>query len=155
MLGTLRQLILVQLLAGSAAILFSVLEGTRARPVLMSGGGKSVSKTKEPIIEPESLAVQTVQSEVEVLGDGDTAGPRLDEQRFDEQHYLTMYNPTQEVQTGGVRVQYQPTLSLFEFLLTERAAGSSNEEEKGPLDLQVESKVAGLRLLQAEGSWAS
>jgi len=151
----LRLLMLVQLLAGSAAMLVSALEGTRARPVLMSEGGKSVAKTKGPIIEPESLeAVRAVLSEVEVLGDEDAAGPRFDEQRFDEQrfdeHYLTLYNPTQKVQTDSVRVQYQPTLSLFEFLLTERAAGSSNEEEKGPLDLQVEEKVAGLRLLQAE-----
>lgn len=142
---------LVQLLAGSAAMLVPALEATRARTVLMSGGGESVAKTKGPIIEPETLeAVKAAVSEVEVLADEDAAPKRFNEQRFDEQHYLTLYNPTQAVQTDSVRVQYQPTLSLFEFLLTERAATASAEEEKSPLDVQVEEKVAGLRLLQAE-----
>ena len=137
---------LVQLLAGSAAMLVPALEATRARPVLMSEGGESVAKTKGPIIEPETLeAVKAAVSEVEVLA-GEDAAPK----RFDEQHYLTLYNPGTAVQTDSVRVQYQPTLSLFEFLLTERAATASAEEEKSPLDAQVEEKVAGLRLLQAE-----
>ena len=142
---------LVQLLAGSAAMLVPALEATRVRPVLMSEGGESVAKTKGPIIEPETLeAVKAAVSEVEVLADEEAAPKRFNEQRFDEQHYLTLYNPTQAVQTDSVRVQYQPTLSLFEFLLTERAATASAEEEKSPLDAQVEEKVAGLRLLQAE-----
>jgi len=144
-------MMLVQLLAGSAAMLVPALEATRVRPVLMSEGGESVAKTKGPIIEPETLeAVKAVVSEVEVLAGEDAAPKRFNEQRFDEQHYLTLYNPTQAVQTDSVRVQYQPTLSLFEFLLTERAATASAEEEKSPLDAQVEEKVAGLRLLQAE-----
>ena len=142
---------LVQLLAGSAAMLVPALEATRARPVLMSEGGESVAKTKGPIIEPETLeAVKAAVSEVEVLAGEDAAPKRFNEQRFDEQHYLTLYNPGTAVQTDSVRVQYQPTLSLFDFLLTERAATASAEEEKSPLDAQVEEKVAGLRLLQAE-----
>ena len=125
---------LVQLLAGSAAMLVPALEATRARPVLMSAGGESVAKTKGPIIEPETLeAVKAVVSEVEVLAGEDAAPKRFNEQRFDEQHYLTLYNPGTAVQTDSVRVQYQPTLSLFEFLLTERAATASAEEEKSPL----------------------
>ena len=80
---------LVQLLAGSAAMLVPALEATRARTVLMSGGGESVAKTKGPIIEPETLeAVKAAVSEVEVLADEDAAPKRFNEQRFDEQHYL-------------------------------------------------------------------
>ena len=141
-------------------MLVPALEATRARPVLMSQGrqrnGDSVAKTKVPRIDPETLeAVKAMVSEVEVLADEDLvpladedlAPKRFAEQRFDEQHYLTLYNPAQAVQTDSVRVQYQPTLSLYDFLLTERA---TTEEEKSPLDAQVEEKVAGLGLLQAE-----
>ena len=133
-------------------MLVPALDATRARPVLMSQGrqrnGDSVAKTKVPRIDPETLeAVKAMVSEVEVLADEDLAPKRFAEQRFDEQHYLTLYNPAQAVQTDSVRVQYQPTLSLYDFLLTERATA---EEEKSPLDAQVEEKVAGLGLLQAE-----
>ena len=153
-------MMLMPFLAGSAAMLVPALDATRARPVLMSQGrqrnGDSVAKTKVPRIDPETLeAVKAMVSEVEVLADEDLvpladedlASKRFAEQRFDEQHYLTLYNPAQAVQTDSVRVQYQPTLSLYDFLLTERAA---TEEEKSPLDAQVEEKVAGLGLLQAE-----
>ena len=145
-------MMLMPFLAGSAAMLVPALEATRARPVLMSQGrqrnGDSVAKTKVPRIDPETLeAVKAMVSEVEVLADEDLAPKRFAEQRFDEQHYLTLYNPAQAVQTDSVRVQYQPTLSLYDFLLTERA---TTEEEKSPLDAQVEEKVAGLGLLQAE-----
>ena len=145
-------MMLMPFLAGSAAMLVPALEATRARPVLMSQGrqrnGDSVAKTKVPRIDPETLeAVKAAVSEVEVLADEDLAPKRFAEQRFDEQHYLTLYNPAQAVQTDSVRVQYQPTLSLYDFLLTERA---TTEEEKSPLDAQVEEKVAGLGLLQAE-----
>ena len=145
-------MMLMPFLAGSAAMLVPALEATRARPVLMSQGlqrnGDNVAKTKVPRIDPETLeAVKAMVSEVEVLADEDLASKRFAEQRFDEQHYLTLYNPAQAVQTDSVRVQYQPTLSLYDFLLTERA---TTEEEKSPLDAQVEEKVAGLGLLQAE-----
>ena len=153
-------MMLMPFLAGSAAMLVPALDATRARPVLMSQGrqrnGDSVAKTKVPRIDPETLeAVKAMVSEVEVLADEDLvpladedlAPKRFAEQRFDEQHYLTLYNPAQAVQTDSVRVQYQPTLSLYDFLLTERA---TTEEEKSPLDAQVEEKVAGLGLLQAE-----
>ena len=145
-------MMLMPFLAGSAAMLVPALDATRARPVLMSQGrqrnGDSVAKTKVPRIDPETLeAVKAMVSEVEVLADEDLAPKRFAEQRFDEQHYLTLYNPAQAVQTDSVRVQYQPTLSLYDFLLTKRA---TTEEEKSPLDAQVEEKVAGLGLLQAE-----
>ena len=76
------------------------------------------------------------------------------------QNMLNLYHPgfTQELQTGSgaptqgdlVRVRYHPTLSLFEFLLTEREEVASGGGEKGPLDKQVAQKVAALRQLQAE-----
>ncbi len=80
--------------------------------------------------------------EVEVLADNEPAPASTSS--FDEKHDLSIYEAPL---AGSVRVQYQPTLSLFEFLLEER---SSAAEAKSPIDAQVEEKVSALGLLQAE-----
>ena len=84
---------------------------------------------------------------VEVL-EGDDAGTAQFEKTLDLYHHG--FSQELAPSSGSVRIQYQPTLSLFEFLLTEREDASAAAEDKSPLDAQVANKVAELRALQAE-----
>jgi hypothetical protein len=109
----------------------------------MYEGGEGVAKDiEEPIIEVETVEAVKSAMEVEVLADNEPAPASTSS--FDEKHDLSIYEGPL---AGSVRVQYQPTLSLFEFLLEER---SSAAEAKSPIDAQVEEKVSALGLLQAE-----
>ena len=108
----------------------------RARPIV-----SPQAPPDRPHKPPQVEAVKSAM-EVEVLADNEPAPASTSS--FDEKHDLSIYEGPL---AGSVRVQYQPTLSLFEFLLEER---SSAAEAKSPIDAQVEEKVSALGLLQAE-----
>ena len=144
---------LALLLLQISGVLYPIVHGSLA-PATQSG----VSRVFTPMLMTDGRSTAEAtgikEMEIDVLTDGDASA---DASEF--QNTLNLYHPgfSQELQAGGastqgdlMRVQYHPTLTLFEFLLTEREEVATEAREKGPLDAQVAAKVTALRQLQRE-----